>query len=111
MRAALVSLVLATAALPAAAESLRCSGGLVAEGDSRLSLVHKCGEPLLRDSFCPTVYYSDNGNPVPEPFASRLVPCQPVDEWLYDRGAGYLMATVRLRAGRVESIRYGRTPR
>jgi len=48
---------------------------------------------------------------VPEPFASVLVPCQQVEEWLYDRGPGNLMATVRFRFGRVQSIVYGRVPR
>jgi hypothetical protein len=33
-----------------------------------------------------------------------------VEEWLYDRGPGNLMATVRFRNGKVESIRYDRLP-
>ncbi|MGY4828132.1 DUF2845 domain-containing protein [Sphaerotilaceae bacterium SBD11-9] len=39
------------------------------------------------------------------------MPCQQVDEWLYDRGPGNLVATVRFRAGTVWSITYGRVPR
>ena len=38
------------------------------------------------------------------------LPCQKVDEWLYDRGPGNLMVTVRFRAGVVHAIEYGRTP-
>jgi hypothetical protein len=95
----------------AAAESLRCSGGIAAEGDSRLSVLHKCGQPVLRDSFCAPVYYGATLNTVPEPFASAFVPCQLTEEWLYDRGPGNMMATVRLRSGIVQSIAYGRTPR
>ena len=30
-----------------------------------------------------------------------------IEEWLYDRGPGNLMATVRFRGGVVQSIRYG----
>ena len=45
--------------------------------------------------------------PVPEPFASTVVPCLVVDEWLYERGPGSLAATVRFRAGVVLSITYG----
>jgi hypothetical protein len=94
------------------AESLRCSGGIVDEGDSRISVLYKCGQPLLADSFCAPVYYNYNGrlNPVPEPFASIVVPCQQTDEWLYNRGDGNLMATVRIRSGRVLSIKHGREP-
>jgi hypothetical protein len=99
-------------AAPAArAESLRCAGGSASEGDSRLSVLYKCGQPLLRDSYCAPVYYSGTLHPVPEPFASVIVPCQQIDEWVYDRGPGQLMATVRFRSGLVQSIRYGRTPR
>lgn len=103
--------VLAGASTGAAAESLSCPGGIAAEGDSRLSVIYKCGEPVLRDSYCAPVYYSDGVNPVPEPFASAFVPCNAVEELLYDRGPGRLMATVRVRAGVVQSITYGRVPR
>ena len=97
--------------LPAHAESLRCSGGIAAEGDSRLSVFYKCGQPALRDDYCAPVYGHGALYPVPEPFASAVVPCQPMEEWLYDRGTGNLMATVRFRSGVVQSISYGRTPR
>lgn len=100
-------------ALPFAvqAESLRCNGASAAEGDSKLSVLYKCGQPLLSDSFCAPVFYQGTLHPVPQPIAGALVPCQPVEEWIYDRGQGNLMATVRFRDGRVQSIRYGQQPR
>lgn len=107
------ALIACALALPfgiAQAESLRCAGGLVAEGDSRLSLVYKCGQPKLMDSFCAPVYYGAWPTPVPEPFASTVLPCQLTEQWLYERGPGNLLATVTLRAGKVQSISYGRTP-
>jgi hypothetical protein len=108
-------LFVATAAgllcMPASAESLRCSGGTVAEGDSRLSVAHKCGAPLLKDSYCAPVYVGGSPYPLPEAIASLVVPCQQTDEWLYDRGPGNLMATVRFRSGSVLSIVYGRQPK
>ena len=95
------------------AESLRCCGGSVDEGDSRISVAYKCGPPLLTDRYCAPVYYSDSLTlrAVPEPFASTYVPCQPTEEWLYERGPGNLVATVRFRWGKVLSILYGREPR
>jgi hypothetical protein len=96
--------------LPAIAESLRCTGGIAAEGDSRLSVVYKCGQPLLKDSYCAPVYSGQTPQPVPEPFASAYVPCQQTEEWLYERGPGNLVATVRMRSGIVQSIAYGRAP-
>ena len=97
-------------AAPVRAESLRCSGGSSEVGDSRLSVLFKCGEPLLRDAYCAPVFYQGSLNPVPEPFASLAVRCLPIDEWIYDRGPGNLMATVRFRGGQVLSIRYSRSP-
>ena len=94
-----------------AAESLRCSAGIAAEGDSRLSLLYKCGAPLLVDSYCAPVYYAGSVNVVPDPFATAYLPCQATEELVYDRGQGNLVATVRLRGGVIRSIEYGRTPR
>ena len=96
--------------LPVHAESLRCSGGIAAEGDSRLSVIYKCGQPLLQDSYCAPVYYNPSGQSVPEPFANAFVPCQHTEEWLYERGPGSLVATVRFRSGKVSSVTYGRVP-
>ncbi len=108
------------ASLPAQAESLRCNGQFTEVGDSRLSVLYKCGEPLLKDSYCAAVFTvsSQPSPPVPVPplaplwvqVPSAIVPCVPVDEWLYDRGPGNLMATVRFQSGVVQAIRYGRVP-
>ena len=108
--AAFLSCVLSLPFTAAQAESLRCKGGIASEGDSRLSLIYKCGQPLLADSFCAAVYYGPSPHPVPEPFASTVLPCQVTEQWLYERGPGDLLATVTLRAGKVQSITYGRTP-
>ena len=109
-RACLATAVLALC-WPAGAESLRCNGHFTDVGDSILSVLYKCGEPLLKDSYCAPVYYFNRTlQIVPDAYANTVVPCQLVDEWLYDRGPGNLMATVRFRSGRVQSIQYGRDP-
>ena len=106
--------VLALACLPAQAESLRCNGQSTEVGDSRLSVLYKCGEPVLKDSFCAPVYTLSLLPSEPAamwvPVPGSMVPCLQVDEWLYDRGPGNLMATVRFRSGVVQAIRYGRAP-
>lgn len=93
--------------VPAHSETLRCNGHIVETGDSRLSVRYHCGEPPLQDSYCAPVYYSPGLQLVPEPFASSVLPCLVVEEWLYDRGPGNLAATVRFRAGVVLSVTYG----
>jgi len=35
-------------------------------GDSRLSVLYKCGEPLLKDSYCAPIYSYGSLQPVPE---------------------------------------------
>ncbi len=92
--------------LPAQAETLRCNGHIIEIGDSTLAVRYHCGEPLLKDSYCAPVYYFPSLQPVPAPLAGLVLPCQKVDDWLYDRGPGNLVATVRFRAGVVLSIRY-----
>lgn len=109
----LSSLCLAVAiGLPciASAESLRCAGGIAAEGDSRLSVIYKCGQPTLADTYCAPVYFAGTLQLVPEPFAGYAA-CVPVEQWLYERGPGDLVATVYLQFGVVQSIKYGRDPR
>ena len=108
IRALLVALF-ALLCASARAESLRCNGQIASEGDSRLSVLYKCGEPLLKDAFCAPIYSYGSLRPLPEPYAS-LFPCQQVEEWLYDRGPGNLLATVRFASGVVQSITYGRSP-
>ena len=97
-------------AAPVHAESLRCDGRIASEGDSRLAVFYKCGPPLLQDTFCAPVFYAQTLNPVPGPIAGYYVPCQPVEEWLYERGPGELVAVIRMRGGKVQSITYGRQP-
>ena len=102
---------------PAQAETLRCNGQFAEVGDSRVALLYKCGEPTLRDSFCAPVYQVGAQRPgawpqpLPAPIAQAILPCVAVDEWLYDRGPGNLVATVRLQSGVIQSIRYARSPR
>lgn len=109
--AALVACLLSLLAMPAHAESLRCTGGIASEGDSRLSLLYKCGQPQLADAGCAPVFYAGTLNYVPEPFASAYVPCQLTEEWLYERGPGNMVAVVRIRSGTIQSITYGRSPK
>jgi hypothetical protein len=93
--------------LPVHSETLRCNGHTLETGDTRASVRYHCGEPLLQGAYCAPVYYAPGLQQVPEPFASAVVPCLVVDEWLYDRGPGNLAATVRFRSGVVQSITYG----
>jgi hypothetical protein len=105
------AVLLALGSTAATAESLRCNGQSVSEGDSRLSLLYKCGQPLAADAYCAPLYFQPWYQPVSALPGSALVQCLWVEEWLYDRGPGNLLAVVRIRSGVVWSITYGRQPR
>ena len=97
-------------ALPAQAESLACAAGTVSEGDSRLSLIYKCGPPLLADADCSPVYWAGTVQRVPEGL-TPVVPCVLTERLLYERGPGNLVAVVQVRSGVVRAIGYSRQPR
>lgn len=107
---AALALLLAAAALPAAAQSLRCNGRLLGPGDSKLSVVTACGEPAWREPVC--VSRELFVWPVPALPGQVAVPliapaCVPMEEWTYHRGEGQFLAIVRFRNAAVESVRDG----
>lgn len=71
------------------ADSLRCNGRLVTDGDPAVSVLRACGQPSFRDPW-------QGGNPgagVP-----RMM------EWTYNRGPQRLMDQIVFRNGKVLSI-------
>ncbi len=98
-----VALVVAIYPLTAAAQSFRCKNDLISVGDSKASALLKCGEPVVKDSFCKPAYTADSGRPQ----TTTVVPCENVDEWTYNPGYGQLMTTLRFEAGKLKSIKYG----
>ena len=101
--ASLIAALCALAPATASAQSLRCKSDLVSVGDSRASVLVKCGEPLVKDAFCKPVE-------VPAAGATRqpaVVPCESVDEWTYNPGYGQFMTTLRFEGGKLVAIKYG----
>lgn len=98
-----VALAFALAPATSDAQSLRCKSDLVSVGDARASVLVKCGEPVVKDSFCKPVDRATGatrGNPA-------VVPCENVDEWTYNPGYGQFMTTLRFEGGKVVAIKYG----
>jgi len=92
----------------ARAESLRCHGEIVSEGDTRLTVLRRCGQPALKDARCAPVFVAGRVQPLPEHLAALVAPCVTIEDWLYERGPGFLPATVRFRGGVVQAIFYGK---
>lgn len=91
------------------ADPLRCGGSSVSEGDSKLTLLRVCGQPTLTDQFCVKAWSNRRPRPPYDDPAQGGDMCIFVEEWLYERGPGDLPAVVRIREGRVISIRFGNT--
>lgn len=86
----------------AAAQSFRCKNDLVNVGDSRASVLLKCGEPVVKDTFCRAI------EPPPgSPSTGNVLPCENVDEWTFNPGYGQFITTLRFREGTLVSIKYG----
>ena len=98
---------LAVFATSAGAQSFRCKNDLINVGDSKASAVLKCGEAVVKDSFCKPV---DSRTVAAAPKGSTVVinaPCETVDEWTYNPGHGQFMTTLRFESGKLVSITYG----
>lgn len=116
---AALALLMTMMGTTAQAQSLQCTEGVVREGDARLWLLRSCGQPAIADAYCARGFTPPQQTPQPVlvvPHAYGVVQpvqpvpqvtCIPTDEWLYERGDGNLPAFVRIREGKVISIRYG----
>jgi hypothetical protein len=95
--------------LPAAAsaQSFRCKNDLVSVGDGKATVLLKCGEPVVRDSFCRAVDPSRIPAAPAGSTASVVVPCETVDEWTYNPGYGQFWTTLRFESGALKEIKYG----
>lgn len=81
-------------------EGMRCAGGLVRPGDTTVTVLQKCGEPVERDA---TGLVQDP----PGPASPAVVSDAPIEQWVYSQGEGTLLQIVTLRGGRIESIENG----
>jgi hypothetical protein len=97
--ALLAALMLPHAAL---ADTLRCSGKIISEGDTADDVLDYCGEPVERKRTWITRQprFEYGGQEIPFPGSEDV----PVDLWTYDFGANRLMRRIRLVAGKVDSI-------
>lgn len=85
--------------------SFRCKNDLASTGDSKLSVLQKCGEPVAKDSFCKPVSVTPAKGTTGT--AINVNACEQVDEWTYNPGYGQFMTTLRFEQGKLASIKYG----
>jgi len=103
-RALTAWLALAAAGLapaPALADSLRCDGGLVGVGDTKLELLGKCGRPALAEQR--TVERGGALLAGPQGAVGQVA-AVPVETWTYDFGPRQFVQIVTLEAGRITAV-------
>lgn len=83
---------LALALVPGVSSAMRCQGGLVQVGATKVEVLAKCGEPLNRE---------DTGE--------RLLGGRTIytERWTYDMGAGKFMQLLDFAGGVLETISNG----
>lgn len=99
-----------TQAGTASAQSLSCGGQLSGVGDSKFSVVQKCGEPMSKEFVCvPRPQVAWVLSPYPGGPAQQVITqqCVPMEDWVYHRGQGNFLGIVRFYNGAVESVRDG----
>lgn len=110
-RICIVSLTLtAVTAASAQTKSFRCKNDLVNIGDSKASVLQKCGEPVLKDSFCKPIETTlpPGSTPTgPNGQVIQVQSCRDVDSWTYNPGYGQFMTSLQFEAGQLARIQYG----
>lgn len=88
------------------AEYLHCKNESVNVGDTRSALLQRCGEPVIKDTFCKRIE-PKQGATVDSSVVVAVPSCRNVDEWTYNPGYGQFMTILQIDGGKVVSIKYG----
>jgi uncharacterized protein DUF2845 len=100
-----IALLLPVVSIDAQAD-LRCKNDLARPGDSKASVLMKCGEPVAKESFCKPVPQSTTLGPDNRVIVNTA-PCEMVDDWTYNPGSGEFFTTLRFENGVLKSMKYG----
>ena len=101
------TLARAAAATAAAADSIRCAGGIVSTGDLKLDLLAKCGRATLVDRVetrRSQVVTTGSGGPALATAGLLAAATDGVETWTYDLGPGQLVRLVTIERGRVTRV-------
>lgn len=99
--------VLVAASLPVGAEALRCGNNLVSPGDTKMTVIQKCGEPARKDYLCKRkrsyTRFADGVETEPV----LVTVCDQVEDWTYDAGPGTFLTVLRFEQNELKSVLYG----
>ena len=98
-----------TCALPAQAQTLNCNRDFAQRGESKSTILQKCGEPVSKDTFCANSGVGE-AQVIKGPSGTVVVDktsCDQVEEWTYRPGSGQFETMLQFQNGSLKSIRYG----
>jgi hypothetical protein len=103
---ALAAALALLAAAPAHADSIRCAGGIVSAGDSKLDLLAKCGPATLVDRQEVRRARVVSSGTAADAAASALAAASSsgLETWTYDFGPSQFIRLVTLERGRVVRV-------
>ncbi|WKB55442.1 DUF2845 domain-containing protein [Eleftheria terrae] len=101
----LVPILCLAAAGVAQAQTLKCGNDHARTGDAKATILQKCGEPVMKDSFCKPAEKS--GVPTTGGTVVQVGTCETVEEWTYRPGPGQFITMLRFEGGQLRSIKYG----
>lgn len=87
------------------AQTLRCNGDIAQVGDSKASILQKCGRPAYEHSYCKPEKSTQSRRSADS--SATVVPCETVDEWTYNPGPGHFLTNLKFLGGKVFEITYG----
>ena len=118
---AFLALLLVFIAVPGIADGMRCGTKLVVSGDSKATVLAKCGEPMMKETLRVISkskhfgHSTESGNidgsgefaKEKGGFGITTETTEVVEQWTYDPGWGQFLKLVVFRAGKLESINNG----
>ncbi|VAW91383.1 hypothetical protein MNBD_GAMMA23-1059 [hydrothermal vent metagenome] len=86
------------------ADSLNCKNNFAEIGDSKASVLFKCGTPMFKDSFFKSVKAKTSSSQAKN---TPTLQCETIDQWTYNPGPGQFLTTLQFERGLLVSIKYG----
>ena len=109
MRTLMLALLVAAPVAALAADTFRCKNDLVQIGDSKATVMTRCGEPMMKDSSCETPRGASQTFGTDQYGRQVLIQpaCETVEKWTYNPGLGDFYTTIRFERGNITAITYG----
>jgi len=88
-------------------QTLQCKGDIAKVGDSKASVLQKCGRPAYEHSYCAPESTRQSWKSTHSGSGAGMATCDTVDEWTFNPGSGQFLTNLKFMGGKVVAITYG----